>query len=189
MKTNNSSPISPKKIITHGCRWALFILAVGWAGTVFAAKIACVGDSITWGWSVGGPTSPTAYPALLQNLVGSQHTVNNYGYSGATMLKQGDVPYWNQTVYTSSTAWNPDVVVIMLGSNDAKSQNWQYNTNFASDYAAMIAHYRALGAKVYVMTPPPVYNSGNYGITPAVVNGQVVPLVRQIALQQQRPID
>ena len=152
-----------------------------------AAKIACVGDSITYGYGLTNRTQQS-WPAVLQTLVGSKHTVQNFGSSGCTLLKKGDQPYWNDANFSASDAFKPDVVVVMLGTNDAKPQNWSHKADFAGDYNSMIDHYRALGALVYVAAPPPVYPPGAYDINPDVLSGQVVPLVGQVAAGANAPL-
>ncbi len=152
------------------------------ANPVFGAsiKVACVGDSITWGWGLSDPNRQS-YPAVLQNLLGSQYTVKNFGTSGCTMLKQGDKPYWKDDNFSASTEFKPDIVVIILGSNDAKTQNWSHKADFMADFNSLIEHYNGHGARVYIGSPPPVYSGGRFGITPEVVNDQIVPLVRNVA--------
>jgi lysophospholipase L1-like esterase len=161
----------------------VLLIAVSLAPVSAAAiKVACIGDSITAGYG-NGVTTP--YPAVLQNLPGSGYTVNNYGVSGTTLLKRGDNPYRNTWQYTDSSNWLPNIVVIMLGSNDSKSYNWQYESEFVPNYEELINHYKSLSSHpvVYVATSPTVYNgtTGNFGITNQVVTGQVVPLTRQAA--------
>jgi lysophospholipase L1-like esterase len=160
---------------------------VGWSVPARAAKIACVGDSITYGYGLSDPNTQS-YPAVLQGLLGSTHSVRNFGVSGTTLLKSGDQPYWNTTDYGASGDFAPDVVVVMLGTNDAKAQNWAHESDFASDYHDLVTHYRSLGALVYVAAPPPVYDPGAYSIPPDVVNNQVVPLVRQVAMNENAPL-
>jgi acyl-CoA thioesterase-1 len=169
------------------CRLAALAAVWTWAAPATAAKIACVGDSITYGYGLATP-SQQSYPAVLQGLVGASHTVQNFGSSGCTMLKKGDKPYWNDPAYGASDAFKPDIVVIMLGTNDAKPQNWTYKADFAGDYASMISHYRAAGATVYVAAPPPVYASGGYSIDPNVFNTEVEPQIRQIATTASAPL-
>ncbi len=145
-------------------------------------KVACIGDSITSGFG-NGVTTP--YPYALSLLLGSGYTVNNYGVISTTMLKKGDNPYWSTQSFTDSSNWLPDIVIIMLGSNDSKSYNWQYKSEFVANYKEMIYHYKNLSSNptVYVSTSPTVYNGdiGNYGITNPVVTGEVVPLTIQAA--------
>ena len=152
-------------------------------------KVACIGDSITYGWGFSdrGTDSP---PAQLQRLLGSGYTVNNYGVSGATLMKSGDKPYWDLSVYTDSTNWLPNIVIIMLGTNDSKSSNWAKKANFVTDSLAMINHYKDLSSNpvVYLATCPKVYGSGNYGITDPIVTGEIVPLQKQVASQTDTPL-
>ena len=131
------------------------------AQTPAKPKVACVGDSITEGSGLPDP-STQSYPAKLGRLLATTHTVRNFGVSGTTLLTNGDMPYVRQSQYTASKTFNPDIVLIMLGSNDAKPQNWRYGTNFMSDYLALIGSYTALTSKpaIYLCTPCPGYGSG-----------------------------
>jgi hypothetical protein len=93
------------------------------------------------------------------------------------MLKDGDNPYWDTWEFVNSSNWDPDIVVIMLGTNDSAAQNWQHYADFVSDYEDMIDHYRNLPSQptVYVATSPHDYWPGN------VVTSEVVPLQIQAA--------
>lgn len=165
----------------------LAILTLTWSAPARAAKIACVGDSITYGYGLANP-GQQSYPAVLQTLLGSKHTVKNFGTSGCTLLKKGDKPYWNDANFGASDAFKPDVVVVMLGTNDAKPQNWSRKADFAGDYRSLIEHYRGPGALVYVAPPPPVVPPGAFDIPADVVSGEVVPLVRQVATDAGAPL-
>lgn len=151
-------------------------------------KVACIGDSITYG-SGSSDRSTKSYPAVLQTLLGSNYEVKNFGVSGSTLLKSGDKPYWNQQAFTDSSNYLPDIVIIMLGTNDSKPANWQYKDSFVADYEAMISHYRSLSSnpRIYVNTSPTVASS-NFGITEAVVTGEVVPKQIQVANSKGCPI-
>jgi lysophospholipase L1-like esterase len=167
--------------------WITCLGALASAAPARAAKIACVGDSITYGYNLADPNTQS-YPAVLQGLVGKSHTVRNFGVSGTTLLKNGDSPYWDDPNFSASGDFAPDVVVIMLGTNDSKSLNWSHQCEFLPDYQALVAHYRGLGAFVYVAAPPPVYDPGAYDIQPSVLNDDIVPLVRQIASDVNAPL-
>lgn len=167
--------------------FSALVLALAWSEDAFAAKIACVGDSITYGYNLSNPTTES-YPARLQALLGREHTVQNFGVSGTTVLKQSDHPYWGESAYTASGTFGPDIVIVMLGTNDTKPQNWTRQANFVTDYQDLVDHYRMLGAVVYVATPPPVYGSGAFDIQPDVLANQVVPRVRQLATDMNAPL-
>ena len=94
-------------------------------------------------------------------LLGAGYDVRNYGVSGCTMLRHGDSPYWGQKAYQEALALNPDIVVIDLGGNDSKPQNWKFKGEFAADTRAMIESLRALPAKprVLVCLPMPAFKA------------------------------
>jgi acyl-CoA thioesterase-1 len=145
-------------------------------------KVACVGASDTEG---GG-----SYPHWLGEMLGPGYEVRNFGRGGTTMLKQGDYPYWGQPVFAEARAWLPAIVTIMLGGNDSKPQNWAFKAEFVSDYKEMIGVFQNLASrpKIYLCTSLNVFKEGNFGITPQVVNLEVVPLIRQVALETGCPV-
>src|SRR5690606_38894849 len=63
---------------------AAFLL--GLPSAMAQIKVACVGDSITAGLGIADPGTQS-YPAQLQALLGSGYTVQNYGDSGRTLMK------------------------------------------------------------------------------------------------------
>ncbi len=151
-------------------------------------KVACVGDSITYGHN---PASNTGEPhfttdnwtTLLGNQLGSGYEVKNYGRSGTTVMKNGDMPYWNQYVYTQSKNYQPNIVILMLGTNDSKPANWAKKDQFLTDLKALIAEYQNLESKpeVYLATSATAYNNGAFDIVPATVNGEITALQKQAA--------
>ena len=130
-----------------------------------AVKVACIGDSITQGSGLPD-AAKNAYPGQLQSLLGDKWKVGNFGVSGRTLLKKGDYPYWNEKAYKDALASSPDVVIIMLGTNDTKPQNWKHEAEFAADYAELVKSFQALASKprIYVCRPCPVPEPGNFGI-------------------------
>ena len=144
-------------------------------------KIACVGDSITFGAGVEN-REVNAYPQVLDRLLGDRANVANFGRSGATLLKQGDFPYWEREQFTQATEFQPGIVIIKLGTNDSKPQNWKFSKQFPTDLEAMIAHFRSLESKpiVYLCKPVPVPKTA-YGISEAIVGGEVIPYVEAVA--------
>ena len=109
-------------------------------------KVACVGDSITFGYGIADRTY-NSYPSQLQRMLGGEFEVKNFGVSGATLLKKGDLPYWNTEAYRDALSYRPDVVYIKLGSNDSKAINRKHYHHFVSDYKenwyGLFKHYRS----------------------------------------------
>ena len=69
--------------------------------TLFAQKkikVACVGNSITYGYTLPD-REINAYPAKLQKMLGDDYVVGNFGKSGATLLNKGHRPYMQQEEY------------------------------------------------------------------------------------------
>ncbi|MEY5005234.1 MAG: hypothetical protein RI969_322 [Verrucomicrobiota bacterium] len=143
--------------------------------TIHAAepiKVACVGDSITQGV---GAKSGQSYPAQLQALLGDGYQVGNFGVSGRTLLKKGDFPYWKEKKYQAALAMEPAIVIIMLGTNDTKPQNWQHEAEFAADYRELVKSFQSVKSKpkVFVCRPVPVPGKGNYGINEENVQKEI----------------
>jgi len=145
-------------------------------------RVACVGDSITAG--SGTPLRLLeSYPAQLQRMLDPKvWRVQGFGVSGATLLKGGDKPYQQTSAFQDALRYHPNVVVIMLGTNDSKPQNWRLKKNFSADYRDLIEKFKALPTKprIYICRPPAVFGDGNYGINEAAVQEEM-PLIEAIA--------
>jgi lysophospholipase L1-like esterase len=149
------------------------------AGSPATVRVACVGDSITQGV---GAEPGKSYPSQLQALLGDGWTVKNFGVGGRTLLRKGDFPYWEEKAFRDAQEFQPNVVVLMLGTNDTKPQNWQFHDQFHDDYRDLVKTFRALPSKprIYVCRPCPVPEPGNYGINEANVQREI-PIIDQVA--------
>lgn len=145
-------------------------------------KIACIGDSITYGHGIEN-REHNSYPAQLEQLLGDGFDVENFGVSGATMLKKGDLPYWNQKECDSAFAYNPDVVIIMLGSNDSKPWNWDKKKEYQGDYISLINKFQALESQpeIWICNPPPAFQE-RWGINDSIISEDIIPSISKIAL-------
>ena len=144
-------------------------------------RVACVGDSITEGTGLSNPDQDS-YPSQLARLLPEGCDVRNFGKKSATLMKSGSLPYWSTDQFILSHDFNPDIVVIMLGTNDAKPTNWANNSQFVADYTDLIATYRNLPSQpiVYIAYPPPVYGTVA-GITDARIKNEVIPKIAEVA--------
>ena len=81
-------------------------------------RVACVGDSITFGYGLH-----RTYPAELGRWLGTNYDVRNFGVSATTLLHRGDFPYIGRPAYTNALDFKADIVVIDFGANDSKHPN------------------------------------------------------------------
>lgn len=118
----------------------LFLIELVFCGSAIAQqiKIASIGNSVTAGYLLDHPTSES-YPAQLQKLLGQKYQVENFGHSGATLLKKGHRPYHKTKEFANALAFKPDVAIIHLGLNDTDPRNWpNYKNDFQKDYQWLI---------------------------------------------------
>lgn len=101
-------------------------------------KVACIGNSITYGIGTENPQAES-YPAQLQQLLGHDYLVGNFGKPGATLLNHGHRPYMKQPEFQKAMEFAGDIAVIHLGINDTDPRNWPiYRDEFVRDYLALI---------------------------------------------------
>lgn len=144
-------------------------------------RIACVGDSITYGSGLP-ERERNSYPALLGALLADGYEVGNFGRSGATLLRKGDLPYWNCPEFEAALDFEPHVVVIKLGTNDTKARNWRHHADFEADLTDLVSRFRRLQGKrrIILCLPVPAFQTGN-GIDGSRLRGEVIPLIRKVA--------
>jgi len=151
----------------------LAYIILSYSNSTARVRVACVGDSIT---------EVTGYPADLQALLGNAYDVRNFGVVGATILLNTDRPYLNQTACSEAEAFQPQVVVIMLGTNDARTNIYPNSQNLEANYGTLIATLQALKSlpKILVATPPPIYNN-TLSLSSSNLAQGVIPRVEQEA--------
>ena len=123
-------------------------------------KVACIGNSVTYGYGHKEP-SRTSYPTQLQQMLGDKYEVRNFGHSGATLLSKGHRPYINQPEYKAALEFAPDIAVIHLGLNDTDPRNWpNYRDEFYNDYINIIEALREANPEVdvYVCQMTPIFH-------------------------------
>ncbi len=150
-------------------------------------RLACVGDSITFGAGIENREN-NCYPVVLGKLLGHRFEVKNFGVNGATLLKNGDRSYWNLSQFEQLADFAPQVIVLALGTNDSKPQNWKHGGEFADDLRAMLDHLTALPShpKIWVCLPPPVYEP-KWGINEATISQAIIPAIKQVAQEKKIP--
>lgn len=146
-----------------------------------AVRVACIGNSITFGAGIKN-RSRDSYPSVLARMLGDSYWVKNFGVSARTMLNKGDHPYMNEPAYKNALAFNPNIVVIKLGTNDSKSFNWKYKADFMKDAQTMIDAFKGLPSqpKIYLCYPSKAYLTGD-GINDDIISKEIIPMIKKLA--------
>lgn len=139
------------------CALLCAITTIGTAQAGDTIRVACIGNSVTYGYGHRHPAQ-TSYPTLLSQMLGDGYEVRNFGHSGATLLNRGHRPYTRQQAYRDAVTFAPDKAIIHLGLNDTDPRNWpNWRDDFIPDYLALIDTLRAANPDVEVwvcrMTP------------------------------------
>ena len=129
-------------------------------------RVACIGDSITWGFTLLNPWKQS-YPALLQEKLGGEYEVRNFGYNDASARFDADTPYVTKRVYRESLAWNPDI--------------------FRRDYRRIVESYRNLASHPRVVLIAPIriflpWGLPLLGLYPDTMEQGVRPAIRETAV-------
>ena len=154
-------------------------------------RVACVGDSITYGCFVPGQPW-NSYPRQLGRMLGRGYCVGNFGYTNRTALKIADHPYTAEKLYRQSLAFQPNLVLLMLGTNDTKAVNWNAEA-FALDFGELIDSYLELESRpqVFLLLPPPVFpfcGKVRWDIRSEVLENEVLPICRRVAEGKGVPV-
>jgi lysophospholipase L1-like esterase len=142
-------------------------------------RVACIGDSITYG---------SGYPSKLHDLLGSNYTVANFGVSGSTISTHSNMSYMDQPQFQQALDYHPDIVVIMLGTNDANSNIAQDGGSFENDYSQLVNSFQALSGEqlIWVVKSPPIFTANsNYNNTYLANN--IFPKIDDLANQKSLP--
>lgn len=137
------------------------------------ARVACLGDSIT---------QNTGYPAALQALLGNSSVVGNFGSSGSAVTFDSTKPYFFQDAFRQARNFLPTTVVIMLGTNDAATDNYRVINEFVTDYEIIINNIESFSSKpqIFIVLPPPLYPNNMTLIETNLIQG-VIPRIEQVA--------
>lgn len=166
-----------------------YLLGIGLAiltllGLAQAKQVTCIGDSITYGYGISNRTVKS-YPAQLESLLQEADEtwqVSNFGVNSKTLLSKGDQPYIETSAYQQALASEPNIVIIMLGTNDAKPENWIYSDEYVADYCDLIDSFQELSSnpEVWICKPVPAFED-RWNISPTVIRDEIPPMIDEIA--------
>ena len=151
-------------------------------------RVACVGDSITFGHGIKD-REHDAYPGVLSTMLGQKYDVRNFGVRGTTTMMGTDMPYMNEQAYKDALDFNPQIVTIKLGTNDSKPFNWKESDHFKQDLKTLIESFRALPSKpkIWLCLPVPAYGHA-WGINDSIISNGVIPFIKEVAQEENLPV-
>lgn len=154
-------------------------------------RIACVGDSITFGTGVIWNRRRDAWPYQLGKLLGEEYQVVNYGISGASVQKESDKPY-RADFMKNVEQMETEAVFLMLGSNDSKACNWNPE-QFEKAYSETVERLKASTKNLYVMIPPKAFvlrfrRKVKFGIRNEVIRDEIYPTILRLAKAHNVPV-
>ncbi|MBR2836450.1 MAG: hypothetical protein IKE43_12180 [Coriobacteriales bacterium] len=152
-----------------------------------ARLIVCLGDSITYGIGADTGIDTNSWPAVLNELLGPQYEVLNYGVPGAYITDGTVTPYREYPYIDRALEQYPSMIIILFGSNDCRADSWDPE-GFKDSYAAVIEQIRATspGTAVVLLSPPMAYEEEIYEGDPsevarnAVIRDEINPILREL---------
>jgi len=187
--------------ISRGLTLAVVAATVFTGTTMAQTRVACVGNSITEGYGIWDQKK---YPDHLQEMLGDSYKVQNFGVSSMTFANKGpgdNMSYWNTDKFKAALEFNPEIVVIELGTNDSKFftnnciENGQprYNYNYGQyekeqlykDYEALLDTFMHLTTSPRVIaTLQPYSNNCEWGIMDTAIVNQINPIIEEVATRK-----
>jgi acyl-CoA thioesterase I len=147
--------------------------------TCAQTKVACIGDSIT---------ELSGYPNILKQTLGDNYFVSNFGACGTTVSLNSENPYMRSQAYASAKNFQPDLTVVMLGTNDANPNFGDYRSGFIADYRLLIEAIQSITSKptVWVVRPPHIFDES--WLSGHIFSSMVIPAVDEAAKQAKVPV-
>lgn len=142
-------------------------------------RVACTGNSITANARL---EVADRYVSKLQNYLGDEYAVENFGVGGATIIKGSSYPYWDREAYKTALAFKPDVLIAKFGTNDSNPSNWAKKDQFVSDYVEYINSFKAVNPEVKVVLCYPLTSwNSTMPIVDKTVKEEIIPMIDEIA--------
>ncbi len=155
-------------------------------------RIICIGDSITYGAGVSDSREKDAWTYVLGRLLGDHYQVLNYGVNGTTAQSGADFPYGRFGFLKDAEKSGADIVLLMLGTNDSKSYNWN-PVRYRQAMLKLISRIQSMlpDADIIVMLPPKAFPGKNgivnYDIQDTVIKDEILPILRTICRKRKLP--
>ncbi len=136
-------------------------------------RLACIGDSIT---------ENSAYPAELQDMLGANYFVKEFGVTASTIMTDTCKPYIRTAAFLRAREFLPNIVIIMLGTNDAREDHYKSIKNFAGDYKQLVSKVQEIESnpRILLVKPPPIFGN-ELDLSNAHLLEGVIPNIEQVA--------
>jgi lysophospholipase L1-like esterase/pimeloyl-ACP methyl ester carboxylesterase len=158
---------------------SLFAFASLSSGGGAKLRIACIGNSITFGAGILD-RDRNSYPAQLQAILGDGYDVRNFGKKGATVSTEGDLPFVRQPEFRQALEFLPDIVLCELGTNDSKPRYRKNLSRFEREYQDLIRSFQQLPTRprIILLLPPPCFSADTSEISNAAIRDLIIPSIQ-----------
>jgi lysophospholipase L1-like esterase len=175
---------------------AAAVVSVVASVSAFAAgKVACVGNSITYGYGIVSWPDQTSYPHHLQEMLRGDapgDTVENFGVSSLTVRKDDQASYWKGHRFAPAIEFAADTVIIELGTNDSKAyapwntpaQNAVVDSAITTDFEALIDTFQVKSKPHIFICLAPYVNNVDWNIIDTTVVNRVNPAILRAGLEK-----
>lgn len=193
-KTRNHNKAHARKKWSYALAVLLFLVvlfckteSVMEAESTRIYQVYCLGDSITYGSGLSQELRPLAcYPAKLQEFLGARYQVMNYGVSGRTLTDVPERSYRDTGYIDMVKMQSPDILVVMLGTNDSKTDVWDAD-RYREEYVALVEELQTIESEpdIYLMIPPEAFPCEDgvivYGISNDIIRDEIRDIVRTVS--------
>jgi len=144
-------------------------------------RVACLGNSITAGSGLDRP-GIERYPAVLERLLGNGFEVGVFARGGMCLQRHAEISFWYSTQFRDARDFDPDIAVLLLGTNDSKYYNWGNCSTFTADYADLLDSLsRFESSPTVIPVLPPHAFTGLGRIDSCLIRDSIVPIIRVLA--------
>jgi lysophospholipase L1-like esterase len=148
-------------------------------------KIACVGDSLTHGYGLLN-RKKDSYPSQTAALLPRGWEIRNFGVNGACATAGHDDFYLNNDL-EELVAWEADIIILMLGSNDSKDSIWETRSSYIKGIEKILNRIKGIKTRILLMTPPPCHIN-LFGIHNDRIQNEIIPALRHFSIKEGYPL-
>lgn len=143
-------------------------------------RVACIGDSITYGAGLPNRLAQ-AYPDLLEKRSSQKLQVGNFGVPSTTLLKNSGRAWLDTAAFPAVLEFRPDVAVIMFGINDLAHPDLL--RDFVADGVEFAGRLRASfpDLSIYWCSPTPAAPAQTQQAVNRAIQQAIIPAVQAIA--------